>query len=82
MSKTPKPNRERPEGQTVPVLGERQQPAPRAPHERDESASSQAPSEASQKAVGRAALDSVRRGQTDTDKGSVLDATYKKEFRR
>ena len=69
-------------GETFPVLGEKQQPAPRQPHERDESAHSQARGEPSQQDLGEAAHDSVRQGETDTDKGPVLDATYKKEFRR
>lgn len=70
------------QGETIPVLGEKQQPAARQPHERDESSHSQARSEPSQQDLGEAAHDSLRQGQTDTDKGPALDATYKKEFRR
>ena len=69
-------------GDTLPVQGERQDRVPRAPHERDESADSQEASEPSQARIGQAAHDSVERGETDTDKGPVLDAAYKKEFRR
>ena len=69
-------------GETVPVQGERQQPVARQPHERDESAHSQAQAEPSQQDLGEAAHASLRRGQADTDKGPVLDATYDKEFRR
>lgn len=65
-------------GNTRTVQGDRQQPAPRLPHERDESADSQAAHEPSQRQVGAAAHRSLARGQTDTDKGPVLDATYDK----
>jgi hypothetical protein len=69
-------------GETIPVQGEKQEPSLRQPHERDESAHSQAQAEPSQQAMGELAKDSVDQGQTDTDRGPVLDATYKKEFRR
>jgi hypothetical protein len=69
-------------GDTVPVQGQLQDRVPRAPHERDESADSQEANEPSQARVGAAAHDSLERGETDTDKGPVLDATYEKEFRR
>ena len=67
-----------PEGNTTPVQGETQQRAPRAPHERDESADSQAASEPSGRRIGQAALEDVERGVVDTDKGPVLDQTYDK----
>ena len=71
-------SQDKPQGQTVPVQGEKQERAPRAPHERDESADSQTTSEPSARAVGKIAHDSVAEGQVDTDKGPVLDATYDK----
>ena len=66
----------KPQGNTIPEQGETQERVPRMPHERDESASSQAPAEASGRRMGRIAHDSLREGQRDTDKGPVLDATY------
>jgi hypothetical protein len=69
-------------GQTVPVQGEQQERVPRAPHERDESADSQARAEPSQRRIGSVAHDSVERGQVDTDKGPVLDRAYDKLKRR
>jgi hypothetical protein len=64
------------QGDTVPVQGETQERVPRMPHERDESADSQAPSEPSGRAVGQAAHEDIERGVVDTDKGPVLDQTY------
>lgn len=64
------------EGDTVTVQGEQQLPQPRMPHERDESADSQAPATAGNQRIGEIAHDSVQRGETDTDKGPVLDAAY------
>lgn len=69
------PSRRR-KGNTVPVQGETQERAPRMPHERDESADSQAASEPSARRVGKIAHDDVERGLVDTDKGPVLDQTY------
>jgi hypothetical protein len=66
----------RPQGDTVPQQGDTQERAPRLPHERDESQGSQAADNASAKEIGRIALEGARQGQTDTDKGPVLDATY------
>ncbi|MDB5856329.1 MAG: hypothetical protein JWQ76_18 [Ramlibacter sp.] len=65
-------------GDTVSSQGERQAAKPRTPNEHDESADSQAPAVASQQKVGRIAHDDLRKGQQDTDKGPVLDATYDK----
>ncbi len=66
------------EGETTPVQGETQQPSPKQPHERDESASSQQADEPSGKRMGAIAHASVTRGQVDTDKGPALDAAYDK----
>ena len=52
--------------------------APRAPHERDESADSQSPGEPSSRRVGQAALEDEERGVLDTDTGPVLDQAYGK----
>lgn len=64
-------------GDTVPVQGDRER-APRLPHERDESADSQAASEPSGPRMARAAREDIERGLVDTDKGPVLDETYEK----
>jgi hypothetical protein len=63
---------------TEPVQGATQERVPRMPHERDESADSQAPREPSQPRVAQAAREDVERGVVDTDKGPVLDQTYDK----
>lgn len=65
-------------GETIPVQGETQHGAPRLPHERDESAQSQASAEPSGRRMGQAAYDDLERGLVDTDKGPVLDKTYDK----
>jgi hypothetical protein len=64
------------QGNTLPVQGDKQQRVPRAPHERDESADSQAASDPSARSVGQAAREDVERGVVDTDKGPVMDETY------
>ena len=69
------------EGDTVAVQGQNAsqgRPAPRMPHERDESADSQAASEPSSQRMAQAAREDVERGVVDTDKGPVLDETYEK----
>ena len=65
-------------GNTRPAQGEKQEPVPRMPHERDESADQQGPGEASGRAIGKVAHDDIERGAVDTDKGPVLDKTYDK----
>ena len=65
-------------GETVPAQGEDQQRVPKMPHERDESAGSQAAAEPSGQRIGQAAYDDLERGLVDTDKGPVLDQTYDK----
>ena len=65
-------------GNTIPVQGETQDRVPRMPHERDESADSQAPSEPSGRGIGQVAHEDIERGAVDTDKGPVLDQTYDK----
>ena len=69
---------DKPAGNTIPVLGEEQQPAPRQPHERDQSADSQKAGEPSGKRMGALAHRDIEQGRVDTDKGPVLDATYDK----
>lgn len=65
---------------TIPQQGDKQQRAPRQPHERDESADSQAAAEPSQERVGEAARRDVERGLTDTDKGPVLREIHEKKI--
>jgi hypothetical protein len=67
-----------PQGKTLPAQGETQESVPRAPHERDESADSQAAGEPSTRRVGQAAHDDLERGLVDTDKGPAMDRTYDK----
>jgi hypothetical protein len=64
------------QGNTLPVQGDKQRRAPRAPHERDESADSQASEDPSARSVGRAGREDIERGVVDTDKGPVLDQVY------
>lgn len=63
-------------GNTIPEQGEVQQREPREPHERDESADSQAADEPSQRRMGRIAQKDVESGLVDTDKGPALDEAY------
>ena len=65
-------------GDTLPVQGEQQARSLRAPHERDESADSQAAAEPSGKHIGTIAHGDMASGRVDTDKGPVLDAAYDK----
>ena len=79
MKETRDANRASPsEGNTVTAQGENQAPKPRMPHERDESADSQAPEAAATRRMGKMAHDDLREGQVDTDKGPAMDATYEK----
>lgn len=66
-------------GNTVPAQGDKQEKVPRMPHERDESADSQAAQEASGERVGRQASEDIERGLVDTDKGPVLDQAYDRQ---
>jgi hypothetical protein len=65
---------------TTPQQGERQEGSPREPHERDESADSQAAAEPSQERVGDIARRDIERGATDTDKGPVLREIHEKKI--
>lgn len=78
MPSQPQNSPDRPQGQTLPVQGEKQERVPRAPHERDESADSQSTSETAAHGVGKIAHDDLEEGQADTGKGPVLDAAYDK----
>ncbi|MDP3762053.1 MAG: hypothetical protein Q8R01_16210 [Ramlibacter sp.] len=71
-----KPKGQERQGNTLPAQGDRQERAPRAPHERDESADSQGASDPSARSVGQAASEDIERGLVDTDKGPVLDEVY------
>jgi hypothetical protein len=63
-------------GNTVTAQGENQAPKARQPHERDESADSQAADSDSIRFMGAVAHDAAVSGQQDTTKGKELDATY------
>jgi hypothetical protein len=63
-------------GNTVTAQGETQQPKAQMPHERDESANSQAADNPSARRMGEIAHDDVMEGQQDTSKAQELDATY------
>jgi hypothetical protein len=65
-------------GETLPAQGETQQGVPRMPHERDESAASQAAGEPSGRAVGQAGQADLEQGRVDTDTGPALDQAYDK----
>jgi hypothetical protein len=65
-------------GDTQMEQGETQRGVPRMPHERDESADSQAKAEPSHERIGRVAKKDADRGVADTTKGAELDATYDK----
>jgi len=65
-------------GQTQTEQGEDQRTVPRMPHERDESADSQARQEPSNARMGKIAQSDTERGVKDTSKGAELDATYDK----
>ena len=71
----PKPS----EGNTVVQQGENQAPKARMPHERDESADSQAQDAPSTQRIGQIAHDDVMEGQPDTEKGPVMDAAYERQ---
>ena len=66
------------EGNTESAQGETQAPKARTPNERDESADSQAPDNASTRRMGQIAHDAAEDGQKDTTKGAELDATYRR----
>ena len=72
------PNREA--GRTTPAQGETDTPrkVPRLPHERDQSADSQARGEASGKKVGDQAHRDIERGLVDTSKGAEMDRAYRR----
>ena len=65
---------------TTPQQGEKQERSPREPHERDESADSQAAGEPSQQRVGEIGREDVESGKTDTDKGPVLRELHEKKI--
>lgn len=70
----PKPS----EGNTVTAQGENQAPKARMPHERDESADSQAEDAPSTRRIGQIAHDAEAQGQQDTSKARETDATYRR----
>ena len=58
------------------------EPAPRLPHERDQSSSSQQNQDGSAPEVGRQALEDIERGAVDTGTGPVTDRTYNDKVKR
>jgi hypothetical protein len=64
------------QGSTRAIQGDPPDRSPRLPHERDESADSQAEGDPSARSVGQAAREDIERGVVDTDKGPVLDEVY------
>ncbi len=68
---------QQPNAETKPSI--RNHPAPRLPHERDESASSQRGPD--QEVVKQAARD-IENGLEDTGMGPVLDDTHRRAFRQ
>lgn len=69
----------KPQGQTKPVqAGKADVPerAPRLPHERDESADSQ---HGEARPEMQRALDDIKAGRTDTDRGPPLNEAYQKQ---
>lgn len=76
----PHPGARRATGQTT--VDQAQKRVPRLPHERDESADSQAVMEPEQREVMRQAQQDVERGLQDTSKGEATDAVYRRNFRK
>jgi len=52
------------------------EPAPRLPHEHDQSSDSQQNQDGSAPRVGKQALEDIERGLVDTDRGPVADRVY------
>lgn len=69
-----------PEGNTLPRKDG--QPAPRLPHERDESSDQQNGDSAEGARIGRQAHADTQSGQVDTDRGPVLDKVYNEKVGR
>ncbi len=65
----------KPHGKTVAAQGEMQEPVPRMPHERDESADQQVAMPAPDP-VGRLAHEDASRGLPDTSRADQSDETY------
>ena len=63
-------------GNTVTAQGEKQQPRPQMPHERDESANSQSADNPGARRMGEIAHEDIVEGHQDTSKAQELDATY------
>lgn len=71
----PDPSRDASDGQTQVEQGG--ESAPRLPHERDQSADSQTPTDGEPTEVGKQAHEDVESGQVDTDRGPVMDRLRK-----
>ncbi len=68
---------DKPESHTKPQMGEVQAPAPRLPHERDESSDSQDAGQ--ERPLIRKAHDDLAQGRTDTDRGTPMHDTYQRQ---
>lgn len=77
-SDTPQPDplRDAESGQTKVEQGG--ESSPRLPHERDQSADSQTPTDGQPTEVGKQAHEDVESGLVDTDRGPVMDKLRKK----
>lgn len=58
------------------------EPAPRLPHEHDQSSDSQQTQDGQAPEVGRKAHDDVERGVVDTDRGPEADRVYNEKVKR
>ena len=63
-------------------VGQGGEPAPRLPHEHDQSSDSQQSQDGAAPRVGRQALDDIERGLVDTDRGPVIDQVYNDKIKR
>jgi len=55
---------------------------PRLPHERDESADSQVQGNTQSEEIGRKALEDIRAGRVDTDRGPVLEELFRTKLQQ
>jgi hypothetical protein len=67
------------QGETLPARDEKREP--KLPHERDESADSQAAEQPSQVEVGEQAHEDIDRGLVDTGRAPVTNRVYKEQLK-
>ncbi|MEJ8825600.1 hypothetical protein WKW80_26835 [Variovorax humicola] len=58
------------------------EPAPKLPHEHDQSSDSQQNLDGTAPEIGRQALEDIERGVVDTDRGPVADRVYNEKVKR